>query len=78
MSQNKQWRLTPSPRLLALIEAHGGQFPAARAWGLEYNSVKRFFSGNGGLAAESVASILEGTKLKYEDLFVHVLKGDEP
>lgn len=62
----------PSKRLVALVDVYGSISKAATAWGLEYQSLRRFFEGRGGLSGGYVATIVERTGLAYEDLFEHV------
>jgi len=63
--------LNPSPRLRQIVDALGGPSAAARAWGIEYHTIRRFIEGRGSLVGSSIAAIVENTKLPYEELFVH-------
>jgi hypothetical protein len=48
----------------------GGTYSASRAWGVEYRSLQRFMDG-GGLLGDTIATILERSKLEYVALFAH-------
>lgn len=62
----------PTDRFRQLIGIYGSYAAAAKAWGVEYKSLKRFFEDGGGLSGATIAAILERTGLPYERLFAHV------
>jgi hypothetical protein len=69
----RKLRVEPTDRLKAIVAALGGPNAAARAWGVQYRSVRRFITlGGGELQSATIAAILDNTRLNYSDLFRHV------
>jgi hypothetical protein len=69
----RKLRVEATPKLVAIVEALGGPSAAARAWGVEYRSVRRFIAGGRTeLKSATIAAILDSTRLGYPELFRHV------
>jgi hypothetical protein len=62
-------KLKPSAKLKSFLAAYGSVYAAAVAWGVEYQSLNRFFNGEGGLSLASAMTIAEATKVPVDDLF---------
>lgn len=67
-----KWAVKPSKRFLALVEAFGGPCATAKVWSIEYASLRRFLEGKRSIHIGTVAHIVEGSGMSYEDLFEHV------
>ncbi len=63
--------LRPSKKLRALIVVHGSLGAAVAHWGVPYMTMKEWLSGKYQLPGDTVARIVEVTKLSYDDLFEH-------
>lgn len=70
-------RLAPGPALLMLIQIHGSTSRAATAWDVEFRSLDRFLRGTGQLHGDTVARIIESTRLPYQQLFIHAPETQE-
>ena len=61
--------LKPSAALLAAIQGAGGISAAAKAWGVEFNSLNRFVRGTGGISLTTAVRIAVATNLQTGDLY---------
>lgn len=61
----------PTKRLRLIVSAYPSINAAARAFNISNVSLDKFLKGQGNLSADSVASIMEATKLSYNTLFAH-------
>lgn len=77
LSAMTSFRLVPSARLRVLVDAMGGTYAASQAWGVQYRSLQRFLEGGGGggLLGDTIATILERSRLDYSSLFAHKAGG---
>lgn len=66
--------ITPSKKLLGLVEQHGSVLAASEAWGIPNATLARFLDGDGGLHQQTVAILMKRTGLLYEQLFDHKVK----
>jgi len=66
--------ISPSKKLLALIEQHGSVLAASEAWGIPNATLARFLDGKGLFQQETVAILMKRTGLTYEQLFEHRVK----
>lgn len=61
----------PTDLLRRIVAAYPSINAAARAFNISNASLDKFLTGKGNLSADSLASIMDATKLSYNALFTH-------
>lgn len=59
----------PSKKFQAIMDVYESVNAAAEAWGIEYNSLRRFVEGEGSITIETAVKIIKATHLTFEQLF---------
>lgn len=62
-------KVRPTKKLLALVDVYGSVNAAAKAWDIDYTSLRRFLGGDGGITLDTATVIVSATGLRFEDLF---------
>lgn len=63
--------LRPSKKFHALITLHGNLHAAIVQWGVPYNTISDWLTGKGQLPGDTVARLVEVTRIPYDELFEH-------
>lgn len=68
----KTLSVRPTKKLETIIALYNSANAAAEAFGVPYSTLTAWLDDKGDLPSRHAASILERTRLPYEDLFLHV------